>query len=371
MIYFDNAATMGKKPETVVEAVRNSLYWFSANPGRSGHALSLKAAEKVYEAREKIARLFGCENAENVIFTGNCTQSINTVLKGVLSKGDHVVISSQEHNAVMRPLVKLRNPYTLANISLEDNQETLNSFEKAIKPHTRLVFCTAASNVTGRILPIEKIGEMCNKRRILFGVDAAQLGGICPIDMRRMNIDFLCLAPHKGLFAPMGIGVLIARKPIDKTIIEGGTGSFSADFLQPEALPEKFESGTLNLSGCMGVSAGIDFLNQVGMEKLYNHEIGLIKKLYFGLSKNPKVTLYTPMPKHGEYVAVLPFNLKGKTSEETAVFLDEKGVAVRGGLHCAPLAHRQIGTLKSGAVRVSLSPFNTEKEIESFLEIMS
>lgn len=368
MIYFDNAATTGKKPTEVIRAVDGALRELSANPGRSGHNASLKTADAVYSVREKTAEFFGASGAENVVFTLNCTHSINCVIKGVLKKGEHAVTSSLEHNSVMRPLIKEEIPFDTAYVSLADDSLTLREFERKIRPNTRLVICTGASNVLGKTLPIAEIGALCRERGVLFAVDAAQIAGVMPINMRQMNIDYLCVAPHKGLYAPMGIGVLICQKPIENTIIEGGTGTNSAELVQPEGLPERLESGTVNVPEIMGLSAGIDYVKGVGIKKIYSHEMKLIRYLYKELSKNDRVQLYTPEPKDGLYAPVLSFNVYGKTSAEVSQYLNGKGIAVRGGLHCAPSAHRQIGTLDIGAVRVSVAAFNTPAEITSLIK---
>ena len=368
MIYFDNAATTGKKPIGVIRAVDGALRELSANPGRSGHNASLKAADAVYSVREKIAELFGASGAENVVFTLNCTHSINCVIKGVLKKGDHAVTSTLEHNSVIRPLVKEEIPFDTAYVSLTDDGATLREFERKIRNNTRLVICTGASNVFGKTLPIAEIGALCRQRGVPFVVDAAQIAGVMPIDMRQMNIDYLCIAPHKGLYAPMGIGVLICEKPIENTIIEGGTGTNSAELVQPEGLPERLESGTVNVPEIMGLSAGIDYVNGLGIKKIYTHEMKLIRYLYKELSKIDRVQLYTPEPRDGLYAPVLSFNIYGKSSAEVSQYLNSKGIAVRGGLHCAPSAHRQIGTLDIGAVRVSVAAFNTSAEIESLIK---
>ena len=368
MIYFDNAATTGKKPTEVIRAVDGALRELSANPGRSGHNASLKTADAVYSVREKTAEFFGASGAENVVFTLNCTHSINCVIKGVLKKGEHAVTSSLEHNSVMRPLIKEEIPFDTAYVSLADDSLTLREFERKIRPNTRLVICTGASNVLGKTLPIAEIGALCRERGVLFAVDAAQIAGVMPINMRQMNIDYLCVAPHKGLYAPMGIGVLICENPIENTIIEGGTGTNSAELVQPEGLPERLESGTVNVPEIMGLSAGIDYVKGVGIKKIYSHEMKLIRYLYKELSKNDRVQLYTPEPKDGLYAPVLSFNVYGKTSAEVSQYLNGKGIAVRGGLHCAPSAHRQIGTLDIGAVRVSVAAFNTPAEITSLIK---
>lgn len=370
MIYFDNAATSGKKPQSVVDAVANALKNFSANPGRSGHDLSIKTADAVFKTREKIANFFGAQEPEKVVFTLNCTHSINCVLKGVLKRGDHLIISNLEHNAVMRPLKKLKANFSVAEVG-KSKSETLANFERLIKPNTRLIFVTGASNVTGQILPIKELGDLCKNKGILFGVDAAQIAGNRPINMQKMNIDYLCIAPHKSLYAPMGIGILICRKPLENTILEGGTGTDSLDFSQPRILPEGMESGTINVPAIFGVSAGLDFVEKIGIEKAYKHEFELLKMLYFGLSKNPNVTLYTAPPHFLESVPVLPFNYKNFDSFKTAAILNKNGFAVRGGLHCAPTAHKALKTGDFGAVRVSFGLFNTKNEVQSLLKLIN
>ena len=369
MIYFDNAATTFKKPATVINATMYALTKLSANPGRGSHKLSIAAAEQIYNTRKAVAELFNA-NSENVIFTSGCTHSINTVLKGVLNEGDHIVISSLEHNAVVRPLTAMKADHTTAKVSLLDDDETVSNFEKAIKPNTKMIFCTAASNVTGKILPIEKIALLCKKRGLLFGLDAAQGAGVISIDMEKMGIDYLCIAPHKGLYAPMGVGILIARAPIKKTLIEGGTGSNSLSEIQPISFPDGFESGTPNLSGIIGTLKGVEFVKNRGIDEIYNHEIRLTQYVYKHLQKNPSVILYTPFPQKDMYVGVLPFNIKGKSSEETALYLNENGIAVRGGYHCAPLAHRQLNTLDIGAVRLSFSRFNSYFEADKLFGVL-
>lgn len=370
MIYFDNAATSGRKPQSVVNAVTYALKNLSANPGRSGHNMSVKVADEVYNARAKIADFFGSEGAETVVFTQNCTHSINCVLKGVIGRGEHLVISNLEHNAVMRPLKKMGVSYSVANVT-ENDDETLANFKALIKPNTRLIFVTGASNVTGQILPIERLGQLCFERKILFGVDAAQLAGIRPINMQKMFIDYLCIAPHKSLYSPMGLGVMICRKPLKNTIIEGGTGTDSLDFLQPKILPEGYESGTINVPAILGLSAGIDFVKGIGFERLYNHEFSLLKMLYEAFSKNEKILLYTKTPILNKTAPVSPFNVRNKDSFNLSSFLNENGIAVRGGLHCAPTAHKTLGTLESGAVRVSFSAFNNANEVEKLIKLMA
>ncbi len=369
MIYFDNAATTGKKPSTVIEAVAKSLKEYSANPGRSGHRLSVKTADAVYRVREKTAEFFGASGPEKVIFTLNCTHAINYVLKGVLKKGDHIIVSSMEHNAVMRPLINTGISYDIADVSLYDDSETVKNFENKIRPNTRMIFCTGASNVFGKMLPVADIGKLCRKRGILFGVDAAQISGIIPIDMQQMNIDFLCVAPHKGLYAPMGCGILISEKNIPNTLIQGGTGTNSRELVQPEFSPEKYESGTINVPVIIGASAAMDYVKNTGINKIYRHEMTLIKQLYSALKEDKNVILYTPEPMLGSYAPVLSFNYTGTDSISFSEKLSDYGVAVRGGLHCAPIAHEYMGTIEKGTVRVSPAAFNTPQEINTLLRL--
>ncbi len=363
MIYLDNAATTGKKPQSVIRAVEDGLQKHSANPGRGGHASAMAAASKLYAVREKTASFFGCSGPEKVIFTLNCTHSINSVIKGVTKPGDRVVISCLEHNAVMRPLMKHGVIIDCAPVSMTDDEQTIREFEKRITRDTKLVICTGASNVFGKILPIAKIGELCHTRGVRFAVDAAQIAGVLPIHMKAMQIDYLCIAPHKGLYAPMGIGLLLCEKPIENTLIEGGTGVNSKEFIQPDSLPERLESGTVGLPLALGVSAGIDYVKSIGMEKLYVHEMKLCRIAYRRLRQFPFVRLYTPEPKDGSFAPVLSFNLKNQSSEEVAEYLNQKGIAVRAGLHCAPAAHQAMGTQVDGTVRVSVAAFNKPEEI--------
>ncbi|MDD6478871.1 MAG: aminotransferase class V-fold PLP-dependent enzyme [Oscillospiraceae bacterium] len=369
MIYLDNSATTGRKPAEVILAVQKALNELSANPGRSGHKKGMQATTAIYRVRERVADFFGAEGAEQVIFTSGCTAAVNFVLKGVLKRTDHIIVSSLEHNAVMRPLVKTGINYDIAEVSNSD-EETLENFKRLIKPNTKMVFCTAASNVTGRILPIEKIGEIAKNHGILFGVDAAQGSGVIEIDMKKMNIDYLCVAGHKGLYAPMGIGVLIARRGIENTLLEGGTGSNSESFDSGNTIPEDFESGTVNLPGILGLGGGIDFVKRKGVKNIYNHEFSLAKRLYNGISKIPLAKLYTDGFEKGKFVPVVSFNLGKMNSAEVADLLNRYNIAARGGLHCAPLAHSSISTLKSGTVRLSPSVFNTAGEIDFTLKVI-
>lgn len=370
MIYLDNAATTGRKPMSVIKGVNYALERLSANPGRGGHQPSVRASEAIFKTRAKIAGMFGADSEDRVIFTPSCTAALNFAIKGVLSKGDGLIISSMEHNAVTRPAETVRRmgvEVSVAEVIFSDRDATVRSFERAIRPNTKAVVCTHASNVTGEIMPIARIGALCRENGILFIVDAAQTAGVIPIDMRQMNIDFLAIAPHKGLYAPMGTGILIANGNIEHPLIEGGTGVNSASPTQPDEYPERLESGTVNLPGIMGISAGVDFLEQKGINRLYVSELQLIERLYTGLSKIPGIIVYTPFPTQNEFVPVLSFNIRGIASSKVAEYLDKAGIAVRAGLHCAPFAHKRLGTIESGTVRVSPSVFNTTADIDALL----
>lgn len=367
MIYLDNAATTYPKPQSVIKAVDDALKK-SANPGRSGHSLSQNTAVSVYQVREKLKDMFSAPSVENVIFTLNCTHAINYVLKGLLKSGDRIVTSSFEHNAVMRPLEKLKKQGVHVDIAEsypDDKEATVRSFSRLINTNTKLVICTAASNVIGLKMPIKEIGMMCKQFGTSFCVDAAQLAGICDINMKECNIDYLCIAAHKGLYAPMGTGVLITKDNRLETIIEGGTGTASIILDQPNDLPEMLESGTINVPGIIGIGAGIDFVKSKGFDKIYSHEMGLVKKLYKQLKSTPGVKLYTPEP-DDNYAPVLSFNINGLNSVESASKLNSLGFATRAGLHCAPFAHKRIGTIESGTVRICPSVFTSSQDIEKF-----
>ena len=371
MIYLDNAATTGKKPSGVINAVNKALQRNSANPGRSGHKLSDDTAVMVYNARETVADFFSAQT-ENVIFTQNCTMSLNMAIKGNIKSGDHVIISSYEHNAVLRPIYKLSSEgieYDVANVIVGDKEATYRAFERLIKSNTKMIVCTHASNVTGELMPIEMLAELCKQKGIIFVVDAAQTAGVLPIALKD-GMDYLCIASHKGLYAPMGTGILVCGRPVEKTVIEGGTGTFSNVYEQPTDMPERLESGTLNVPGIAGIKAGIDFVKEKTIDRIYRHEISLVQLLYDNLEKMSGIRLYMQRPEVNKTAPVLSFNVEGKNSMETADYLSKNGIAVRAGLHCAVLAHKTIGTVDVGTVRVCTSVFNTKNDIFSFIDVL-
>ncbi|WP_416201067.1 MAG: cysteine desulfurase [Thermocaproicibacter melissae] len=368
MIYLDNAATTYPKPREVRAAVANALVRYGANPGRAGHSLAMASSEEIFRCRSDAAEFFHAPGPECVAFTLNCTHAMNYVIKGLLKPGDHVVISCLEHNAVIRPLHALKAfdiTYTEARVYPGDNDSTVNSFRKALRPNTKLVICTHASNVWGIRLPVERIAALVHQYEIPIAVDCAQTAGLLPIDLQDSKIDYLCVAGHKGLYGPMGTGMLITAKGSSlATLIEGGTGTESINPVQPSGMPERMESGTLNMTGIAGLRAGIGFVRRHGIEKIFNHELSLMRELHRQLASMDGVVLYTPAPDPKYYVPVLSFNIRGMQSEVVGRELNELGVAVRAGLHCAPAAHRFMGTIETGAVRVCPSAFTTMQDIQ-------
>lgn len=372
MIYLDNGATSFPKPLSVRQNVDISLKKFSANPGRSGHSLSLRAAKEIFECRKRLKELFNVNSEEEIIFTENCTMALNTVIFGLLSEGDHVLISSMEHNSVTRPLESLKDKgvtYSTFDYSYDDN-ETVDNVRNLIKPETKLVICTHASNVFGFRFPIERICALCHAYGILFCVDSAQSAGVFDIDVGSNQYDFVCMSGHKSLYGPMGTGVLILNNRNLKPLLYGGTGTESVKKSQPEGLPEKFESGTQNMNGISGLKAGVDFVKNRGIKNIYNHEYKLAKRLFNGLANNRKVITYNKSFDYGKVAPVVSFNIDGVYSEDLVAKLNKYGIMTRGGLHCSPLAHTTMNTIENGTVRVVPGAFNTIKDINYLLNVI-
>lgn len=371
MIYLDNAATTFPKPQQVIAAMEQAQRLFGANAGRGGHSLTLKAGRKVYMCRSALASFFSAEE-ERVIFTLNCTSALNAAIKGSVKKGDHILISSLEHNSVLRPVHKLSEKgivtYDVFEVNPLSDSETFMNFVSLINPDTKLVVCTAVSNVFGTVLPFEKIARYCRTKNIRFILDGAQAGGAHPINMKEMPIDILCLPGHKGLMGPMGTGVLILSENTDiDSFCEGGTGSNSLFESQPDFYPDKLESGTLNLPGIAGLYEGVEFIKRYGGERaVLQKEKELIKVLKEDLSAIKGVRVYKEMHSF-QPSNVLSLNVKDLHSEETAQLLDKSGIAVRAGYHCSYLAHSTYGTAEKGTVRVSVGIFNTKKDIKTLV----
>lgn len=372
MIYLDNGATSFPKPLSVRQNVDISLKKFSANPGRSGHSLSLRAAKEIFECRKRLKELFNVNSEEEIIFTENCTMALNTVIFGLLSEGDHVLISSMEHNSVTRPLESLKDKgvtYSTFDYSYDDN-ETVDNVRNLIKPETKLVICTHASNVFGFRFPIERICALCHAYGILFCVDSAQSAGVFDIDVGTNQYDFVCMSGHKSLYGPMGTGVLILNNRNLKPLLYGGTGTESVKKSQPEGLPEKFESGTQNMNGISGLKAGVAFVKNRGIKNIYNHEYKLAKRLFNGLANNRKVITYNKSFDYGKVAPVVSFNIDGVYSEDLVAKLNKYGIMTRGGLHCSPLAHTTMNTIENGTVRVVPGAFNTINDINYLLNVI-
>lgn len=372
MIYLDNGATSFPKPLSVRQNVDISLKKFNANPGRSGHSLSLRAAKEIFECRKRLKELFNVNSEEEIIFTENCTMALNTVIFGLLSEGDHVLISSMEHNSVTRPLESLKDKgvtYSTFDYSYDDN-ETVDNVRNLIKPETKLVICTHASNVFGFRFPIERICALCHAYGILFCVDSAQSAGVFDIDVGTNQYDFVCMSGHKSLYGPMGTGVLILNNRNLKPLLYGGTGTESVKKSQPEGLPEKFESGTQNMNGISGLKAGVDFVKNRGIKNIYNHEYKLAKRLFNGLANNRKVITYNKSFDYGKVAPVVSFNIDGVYSEDLVAKLNKYGIMTRGGLHCSPLAHTTMNTIENGTVRVVPGAFNTINDINYLLNVI-
>lgn len=374
MLYLDNSATTYPKPVSVRNAINRALITCGANPGRSGHNMSMTSANEIYQCREALGKLLNAQDTENIVIVRNCTEAINVVLKGTLKAGDHVVVSCLEHNAIMRPLEKLKSmgiSYTKAYIHEGNKEATINEFRNAIKDNTKLIACMHASNVWGIRLPIEDIAKLAHSKGIKIMVDAAQSAGVLPIDFDGDKLDYLCISGHKGLYGPMGTGILVVRQGEElNTLIEGGTGSDSISLEQPLSMPDRFESGTPNTAGIAGLRAGAEFVMQTGIENIHIKEMKLIQRIYDGLSTIPRVKLYTKRPNAKQYVPVLSFNIDGMQSERVAYMLNENNIALRAGLHCAPLAHEYFDTLSCGAARISPSIFTKPHDMDKLLDVV-
>lgn len=370
MIYLDNSATTNPKPNSVISSAYYAVKNYSFNSGRGGYKSSVLTSEKIFAARENVGSFFNIE-PQNLAFTNNCTSALNYAIKGSVSVGDHIIISSLEHNAAARPVYALAKKgiisYDVAAVTPDDEQ-TIKNFEELIRPETKLIVCLQASNVFGCILPVREIGKLAKSRGITFVCDVAQSAGVIDIDITRDNIDLLCAPGHKGLYGPMGTGMIGAREGISVTpIIEGGTGTNSLELEQPEDMPEKLESGTLNNIGIIALSKGVDFVKGRGVDKIYSHELHLMQCIYSELSKMDDIELYTPYPEKNRFVPILSFNCKDYSSEKTAELLAQKNIALRAGYHCSMLAHTSYNTLKRGTVRISPSVFTSLRECEYFL----
>ena len=369
MIYFDNSATSYPKPESVINSMGDSMIKYGANIGRGSHKMAIDTSEQVYNCRKIISKFFNLPYAENVIFTNNCTTALNMAIKGVAKKGCHFVISNFEHNAVVRPLEKLKQngicDYSIAAVE-SDVYKTLRNFENKIRKNTVAIVCTGASNVFGIIPPYKMIATLAHKYNKLFVLDYSQIAGIIPLNIKKSDIDIVCCSGHKGLLGPTGTGLLMINNDcVLNTIIEGGTGSNSWDLSQPIDYPDRFESGTLNIVGIIGLSKAIEYLNSFKLYEIYNHEMNLLKYFYSNMKYCNNFYFYTDLFNTNKFFApIISFNIKNMHSEEVAQKLAEDDIAVRAGYHCAPLAHKSFKTQDTGTVRISPSIFTEKNDID-------
>lgn len=369
-IYLDNAATSFPKPEAVYRAVEHALRGIGAGPGRGSHRRGLMASRLVFEAREAIAGLFGAGDSARVIFTHSATEALNLAVNGLLKPGDHVVSTTMEHNSLVRPLHLAGQNGVEVTWVAGDKSGVVESRQiaSAIRGNTRLVAITHCSNVTGAIQPIGEIGSLTRKTGTRLLVDAAQSAGAVPIDVNSLGIDLLAVPGHKGLFGPQGTGFLYIAEGVElRPLLVGGTGGYSASVEQPDTLPERFESGTLNTPGIAGLKAGVEFVLSTGVAAIRAKETALVTQLLEGLKAIPGVVPHAPACAEMRG-GVVSFTAAGHDPAEIGFRLDnEYDIAVRVGLHCAPSAHRTIGTYPGGTVRVSPGYFSSEQDIETFL----
>jgi cysteine desulfurase / selenocysteine lyase len=369
-VYLDNAATTYPKPEVVYRVMDEFAREVGGSAGRSGHRRAVETGRMVYSAREALASATGTPDPLRVVFTRNATEAINLAIWGTVRPGSHVVTTSMEHNSVMRPLEAARGQgveYTVVRCAA-DGSLTSRDIEAAIRPETALVVMTHASNVTGTIMPVEEVAAMTSRKGVKLLVDAAQTVGRLPVDVS-VGIDMLAFSGHKELFGPQGTGALCVGEGTGLTpLVYGGTGSRSSELKQPDELPERFESGTLNAHGIAGLGAGVRFVSGVGIDEIRKHEVALILRLVEGLSGLRGVTIHGPADVSSR-IGIVPVTVDGITAPEAAKELDARfGIATRAGLHCAPCAHETIGTLETGALRISMSYMNEADDIDYLLE---
>lgn len=370
MIYFDHAASSFPKPTEVVQAVSEALTDYSANPGRGNHALAEQAANVIREARQELADFFGLSNPNRVIFFQNATMALNQAILGFpFQRGDHVMTTTYEHNSVRRPLeacVKEKGN-KVTYVSVRDGKFHEEEWSRALRDNTKLIAVTHASNVTGELIPLEAISQFAKQHHIPLLVDASQTAGVLPIDMEEMGIDLLAFPGHKSLLGPQGTGVLLIREGIElNPLVYGGTGAHSESREQPKVLPYKFESGTLNTPGIAGLLAGLRVVKARTLEAIRKHESELANDCLRQLKAIDGIDVYGNAD-----VGVIAFSITGVDSHEIAMILDQHyQIAVRAGLHCAPLTHEQLETIDTGLIRVSFGFMNTKEEVDTFIQAM-
>ena len=376
MIYFDNAATSWPKPDCVIAAMNDYMTSVGANPGRSGHRLSIEAGRIVYHARENIAGLFNCDDPMRVIFCSNATDALNLGIRGILRKGDHAVTGSMEHNSVMRPLRDLQNEEIDVTVVGSDGAGFLDpdDIQQAVGRKTKLIVINHASNIVGSIAPVRKIGNIARDEEILFMTDTAQTAGCVPIDMKRDNIDLLAFTGHKGLMGPQGTGGLVIGDSVDikdlRRMKAGGTGSRSEFEVHPDFLPDRYESGTLNTPGLAGLAAGVDYVLERSVDAIHEKCMSLSRRFIHGAGNIEGLALYGGLdPKR--QTSTFSFTMKNASNSEIGLLLDDEyEIMARVGLHCAPTAHRTIGTFPAGTVRFGMGYFNRLEEVDIAVEAL-
>lgn len=373
MIYLDNAATTFPKPKEVYSAVLDCMENYGANPGRAGHKLAMRAGRVIYECRENVAKLLNVSNPMNIVFTHNATDSLNLAIKGVVKSGDHIITTSVEHNSVIRPIKALEKKGVENTIVKCDKYGQLNieDIKKAIKPNTKLIVTTHASNVCGTIIDIEEIGNIAKENNILYLVDASQTLGVYDVDVQKLNVDMVAAPGHKCLLGPQGTGILYIREGLEVDILkEGGTGSNSEELFQPNMMPDRYESGTHNTPGIAGLNAGVKFVLETGIDKIRHHEEDLCEYMLKRLSEIPNIKIYGPLDSK-KRAAVISINIGDIDSGELTFLLDDMyDIATRSGIHCSPLAHETLGTLIQGTIRFSLGYFNTKEDIDKTVDAL-
>ncbi len=373
MIYLDNAATTYPKPEKVYDSIMDCMKNYCANPGRAGHKLAMRAAREIYDARENIAKLFNIDNPMNVIFTNNATDSLNLAIKGVVKSGDHIITTSMEHNSVIRPIKSLENHGVENTIVQCDKEGFLNieDLKKAIKPNTKLIVTTHASNVVGTLIDIKAVGEVAKEHNLLYLVDASQTAGVYDINVSEFNVDMIAAPGHKCLLGPQGTGILYIREGLNVNILkEGGTGSKSEDLFQPDLVPDKYEAGTHNTPGIVGLNEGVKFVLEKGIDNIRIHEEKLCEYMLKKLEEVPNIIVYGTKDSK-KRAAVIAINIGNMDSGEITFLLDSQyQIATRSGIHCSPLAHQTLGTLEQGVVRFSLGYFNTKNDIDEAIRAL-
>ena len=370
MIYLDNAATSRMKPPCVAEAVTAALTSYG-NCGRGVHDDALSAARTVFDVRQKLAELFDAPGAERVVFTSNSTMALNLAISGLFGAGDHVISTDLEHNSVLRPLYRLREQGGEVDFVPADcsGQLDYGAFENLLRPNTRAVVCTHASNLTGDLLDIQWVGAFCRRHGLLFVLDASQTAGVFPISMKTHCVDVLCFTGHKSLLGPQGTGGLCVGEGVEiRPLVVGGTGVQSALETQPQAYPTRLEAGTLNSHGIAGLGAALDYIGQRGLHQIRTHETALARRFYEAVLHLPGVAIYGNH-EMAERAAIVTLNIGDLDSGEVSDELAQRfGIATRPGAHCAPRLHRALGTTEQGAVRFSWSCFNTAEETDAAAE---